>query len=762
MKNRKSRVPAGCMAVVFALSLVLSTVDVQAGRKTKTFTDDFDNETVLGSYDSEIWSELGTGGTIKTAQLTEPDKVLEFKGKSANGENTVMMSLDWYWEVHELSFDIKVPESGSWFGLDFVDIDEPEDYLGDYAKRGEPMCYGSFKMSEEEDFGIPGTDWTYWGFSDKNIKGQWVSVKVVSEDEKTGKIYMAPRGKAFDKSKAQKITLGENRSFHNCNVVFTDYAFSGYMLDNIVIKTDTGTVRENFSDDKNEYFEAITFLEDTSVFSFSIVLEGAVRKLGFQGAKAADRLVANKAVLAEDKYLTSDEKVLDVVFSPDLQEAGADEEIAYVFGMADLGSEPFCGTWAYVMSKTRGKLVHYTEKGVEKVKASGVFGKTLSGEKIRITLTKGGRLEVRMNDRKILSYDGVNHYAGYTAFAAKTGIRHAIWIDDVTVSNHIYDVIRTKSFSDDFSKNRLGTSGNSDYEYYAESGSIQVSDGELAYEGCLDNSFFGPAYEYETYELNFKLTSILGTDDDSEKQNATAPDRWIGIDFGKQSATTKQYGTYGMFLIRITHPEGQKAKEWKTADTALWKLEGTSPLKGETFTQVKAVPASYFKDITYDGKEKMRDEIPAGAAVCFRLVAKENRMELYMKRADEKNYTLYVTVTDVNPAGWMGITCTGWTYWTLDDFSIKNTAKIYTKAPDVVIEEVQKVSLEERGLNVKDTGWAEEELLNQDKGTAVDPFVAAGVAAGILVILAAGTVSIVIRKKKKNRKQAGEGGEQPK
>lgn len=749
MRKRKTKVAAGCMAAILALSVFFPFADVSAGRKTKTYSDDFDNESTLDSYDAEIWSELGTGGTVKTTQLKEPGKVLTFKGSSANGENTVMMSLDWYWEIHSLTFDIKVPTKGSWFGLDFVDIDEPEDYVGDFKDKGEPMCYGSLKMSDESVFSLSGTDWTEWGFADKNIAGQWVSVKIVTDDAKTGKIYLAPRGKAFDKSKARKLTLGENQSFYNSNIVFCDYAFSGYMLDNIEIKTDTGVVKEDFNDDKNQYFEMITLKEDKSSVSLQIVEEGAVRKLSFANAAVGDRLVSNNVILAEDKYLNDTEEVLHATFSPDFTDADKNSEIAYVFGLSDVIAEPFLGTWAYVVSGTSGKLVQFTTDGVEKVKANGSFGKTLKGDKIELSLTKAGVFKVYLNGTQILSCTGVKDYAGNFAFVAKSKIEKAVYLDDVTVSNHIYDVLTTKSFQDDFSTNRLGTGTESDYAYYAESGSINVSNGELAYEGCLDGTYFGPAYEYETYEMTFKLTSILTTEDDNEKQHATALDRWIGIDFGKQNPSTKKYGTYGMLLIRVTHPEDQKMSEWKTSTSSLWRLEGSSELEDETYTQVKDIPASYFKDISYDGKTKMREDISSDAAVCFKVVAKENRVELYMKRADEKKYTLYITVDGVNPAGWTGITCTGWSYWTIDDFAIKNTAKIYNEAPEIVIEETEKVSYEERGLNVKDTGWAEEQKLNANRDSGTNPMVLIGGVAGVVVLLGLGIGIGVVRKKKK-------------
>ena len=746
MRKRQMRVAAGCIAAVMALTLLLPGPDASAGRKTKKVSDDFDNVSTLDSYDSEIWSEYGSNTSIKTVQLTEPGRVLQFKGKKTNGETTVLMSKEWYWEVHSLSFDVKIPENGSWMGLDFVDIDEPEDYVGNFKDKGEPMCYGSLKMSSGDDFGIPGTDWTYWGFSQKELSDTWVSVKIVSDGERTGKIYMAPQGRAFNESRGQEITLGEGQSFHNCNVVFLDYAFSGYMLDNVVINTDTGVYEEDFEDEKNDLLEGITIEEDTTKFSFQIVEDGAVRKLSIADAAAGDRLISNTAIKNEDEYLEDSEEVLNTSFTIDFSGANANEEIAYVFGLQDINSDPFAGAWAYVMNRNGARLAKYAEDGTENVAASHYFGRTLSGDTVTLSLTKDGHFKVLVNGGQVLACDGVSGYGGYTGFAAKTAVSNAVYVDDVKISNHIYDVITTKSFSDDFSKNRLGTPGNSDYAYHAESGSITVYNGELSFDGCLDNTYFGPAYEYETFEMSFKLTSILGTDNDSEKQNATAPDRWIGIDFGKQSATAKQYGTYGMFLIRITHPEGET--NWETAESALWRLEGSSQMKGETLTKVRPIPASYFKDITYDGKTTQRDSISPDAAVCFKIVALENRMELYMKRADEENYTLYMTVDGVNPAGWTAITCTGWTFWTIDDFEIKNTATVYHEAPEVVIEDVKKVSYEERGIGVKDTWWEEEQCLNQKKGKGISPVVWISSIVGIAAVGTAAGVLYRTRKKK--------------
>lgn len=119
-----------------------------------------------------------------------------------------------------------------------------------------------------------------------------------------------------------------------------------------------------------------------------------------------------------------------------------------------------------------------------------------------------------------------------------------------------------------------------------------------------------------------------------------------------------------------------------------------------------------------------------------------------MKRADEAEYTLYITLDHVEPAGYMALTCTGWTFWTIDNFEIKNTASVYEEAPEVNIEETQKVGYEERGLGVQDTGWEEEQKLNENSSAGISPMVWIAGAGGIVVIGAAILILYCVRKKK--------------
>ncbi len=743
--KRSIKVLAGSLAAVLVLGSVLPVIDSHAGQRTEIIEDTFDNGSLLESYDSEIWSQYSESDPFRIKQLTKPTRALQFKGKNENGEATVLMTKDWYWEIHSLTFDLKIPRNASWFGLDFPDIIEPLDYVGDYQKQGEPMCYNSFKVGPEDDFGLTATQWTDWGFSSNKLSDTWVSVKIVPENENTGMIYLAPKGSAFPMSKGQKITLAEGQSFHNSNIVFIDYAFTGYMIDNVEIKTDMGVHQENFEDETDDLFELVTLHEGAQNFSMQIVEDGAIRKMSLSKAKAGEQLVANKEIKASDKYLDDDSEVLRTTFSLDMTNSKSDEELAFVFGIPNNGAEAFYDSWAYIISRAGGRLVRFNDKGKEVVKAEH-FASFTSGT-IGLTLQKDGSLEVLQNGSVVMRVSGVKNYQGYAGFAARTAIGKAIYIDDVLIENEIYHIVTTKTFSDDFKTNRLGTVGNSDYAYWAESGSINVTGGELTFDGCLDNTYFGSGYEYETYEMSFQLTSILGTDQESEMQNATYLDRWLGIDFGKQTSTAKTYGSYGMFLIRITPPVGEE--NWQYADIGIYKKEGTSTLTGEEYIEVEKIPASLFQDITYDEKSKQREDVSPKDAVCIKLVAEANEMQLYMKRASQKDYTLYGILKNVNPEGYAAIACTGWTYWTIDNFKMKNTAEIFQEAPEVVIEEQELVDYEERGLGVDDTYWAEEQRINAEQNRGMSVWGWIGIGTATVLIVGAATVIVLMRKKKK-------------
>lgn len=747
MKKRTSKLLACSLALAMFVGCLMPLMDVSAREEMYTLQDTFNDGEYVGALNADVWSTYVAGDeTIKVVELDEPERVIQCKGKNVTAETNVYMTKEWYWEIHSLSFDLFIPANADWAFIDFVDIDDPMEYPGDFGEYGEPMCYGSIMVKPDDDFGLPHTNWSDWGFGSDKLSDTWVSVKIVSQDAMNGKVMLAPKGQAFDESKAQPITLAGNKSFHNSNFVFGDYKFSGYMLDNFVIETDTGTFKEDFEDDKDDLFEEITIIEREET-CFPIVEYGGSRKLSFENAAENDRLIANTEIKQNDEHLKNSDVVLDVSFNVDLSKLGADEEIAYVFGLAESDALPFADDYAFVMSKNRVRLSYFEADGTEKVLEAR--SKTPSG-KINLTLTKDGTFTATMGGSKVLQHKGVEKYEGSTGFAARTALTGTAYIDDVVINNKIFDIITTKSWADDFSENRLGTGTDTDYAWSADSGSIAVTGDEVAFSGCSDYSYFGPAYEYETYELSFELTSIIGTKDKSEEMNATYLGKWLGIDFGKTNSTVKTYGTYGMLAVNVTGPQDGSTRS--EAGSFLYKAGETSELVGEVMTAVKPIPLSYFEAITYDRETMTREDISPEDAVCFKFVALENRVELYLKRASDAEYTLYVTVDNVDPKGYVALACTGYSYWTIDNFEIKNTAEIYNEAPEIVIEEVVLPTLAERGVGVEDTFWSREQKLNAERKGRVSIPLIAGIVA--VVVIAGGVTGTVIYRKKKTNSNA--------
>ncbi|MCQ2449670.1 MAG: hypothetical protein MJ132_05740, partial [Clostridia bacterium] len=510
MKKSKSLLLKLCSAGLI-FGVLLSNAVVYALPKTITVKDDFNDKKTLSSVNEDVWTV--NGESIKTVELSKPGKVLQFNGKSVTAETAVLMT-DWYYEIKSLSFDLKLPEnsgSNDIFFFDFIDVDKPRDYCGDFSQKyGEPTCYETWGKTTFSSVAALNGKWTDFGFSSDTVHNQWVSVKVEPVSETSANIYVAPKGKPFTNKRI--ITFSGKHTFLNSAVVFGDYQFVGYRLDNIAIKTESASLKEDFEDGKNDLLKMITINENTDNFSFDIEEEGGVRKLAFVDSPVDNGIISNEALNGENEHLKDNDVVLNTTFNMTFS-AGSSGAISYVFGLESNDSSPCCDNWAYVMDPQGGKIVHYDGDGKESVKATHTYGsKDVS---VKLTLTKGGKLTVTANGKAITT-NGVKQYEGYTGFSVRKDIKKTIYLDDVLINNTYYNVLTTKSIRDDFSENRLGTVGNSDYAFNAEGGSFSVNDGELIFSGLSDNSFFGPAYPYETCEVSFKLTGIYTTENSTD------------------------------------------------------------------------------------------------------------------------------------------------------------------------------------------------------------------------------------------------------
>ena len=751
MKKKRTKGIALCMVVAMVLACFTSVTDSLARRETQTISDSFDDSEFVGGYDADKWTFYGAENGMKVEELVKAQKVLKGETKNITGEWNVLMSKDWYWEIRSFTFDMYMPanttwDNSKWAFMDFVDIEDPMEYVGDYDDYGEPMCYGAMKVVGEDDFGISSTTWKDWGFNSETIGDTWLSVKVVSENATRGKLIIAPRGQAFDETKAQDITLAGNKSFYNSNIVLGDYKFAGYMFDNLVIETDTGTYKEDFEDGKNDLFEEIV-IRDAKKNTYEIVDYNGNNHLTFENAAAGDRLIANTKIIEGNEYVEDTDKVLDVSFKVNYKNNNTSEEIAYIFGLDANDASPFSDNYALIFGKNNVRLSYFDIEGKETIHVTKRLGAGLRGNTVSLALTKAGELTVRVDGAQVLKHSGLENYGGYAGIAAKTDITAKIHVDDIVMNNTYFEIITTKSWSDDFSSNRIGTGTDTDYAWNAERGNISVSEEELVFTCLEDGSYFGPAYKYETFEMSFEMTSILTTDDEKKSMEATNAGCWIGLDFGKKSPTVKTYATYGMLAVRVAAPEG--GAEWTEAESFLYHVE-SSDLEDYVVKHTKPIPKSYFENISYDDLTKRREEISPEDAVCFKFVALDNKVELYMKLKSEAEYTLYTTVENVDPKGYVALACTGYAYWTIDNFEIKNTTEIYNEAPEIVIPEKVIPTLAERGLGVEDTYWAKEQKLNEGKA-GISPIVLIAGVSGVALIGIAVFVVYQVQKKKRTK-----------
>ena len=179
----------------------------------------------------------------------------------------------------------------------------------------------------------------------------------------------------------------------------------------------------------------------------------------------------------------------------------------------------------------------------------------------------------------------------------------------------------------------------------------------------------------------------------------------------------------------------------------------TSAELNKQIVHYKYLPKEYFDAIQYDDIEKGEADILAKDALCFRYVAENGTIRMYMKRACDAEYQLYASISGVETTGYVTLNVTGWTTMTIDDFSISNISNVYVNAdsfaPEKVVEE-KKIVVYENNL-AGDPLALEEAMANANKGNGLLNMVGcasvATVSVGVLPMLALGVAMM-----KKNRK----------
>ena len=621
-----------------------------------------------------------------------------------------------------MQFDIKFLEK-KWMAMYFKSKEKTN--LGDYHPELFLNMAGDGKYSSDN---------VKFAFSQYNIPatmGEWMTMKFVRTSSTTMDLYVCERGQNIEDATPTTITI------KNADVSFDSFYFAiageggqQFALDNIVVVSDTVNINERvYSDTVNEAIRAYGA-------GFEIVRPDS--SLTFLNAEAGDG-VEYKTPMEEETSIVEDLEVLKTKFKVNFANAAAGDAIAYAFGIVE-GQSYEDYSYACVMEKDGVSLVNF-EDGEQTVVIDKVSANLTNDTEVQIIANKNGTISLYLNDqyKGSCEVDVDVYYTGYFGFYAVNDNAGTVSVDTVRMTTKSYKVPTTKSVSHSFSNDFYGNEGYEDFVWNSTSGAngMYVENGKLVWKNLADDSYFGSAYEYDNFVLDFKLCSVKVGD------NATGAGKWLGIDIGRNNVGKAQYGTHFLLAHQIV-PTSSSVNYWTyTHETS--SLNSTELNK--QIVHNKYLPKAYFDAIQYDDIEKGEADILAKDALCFRYVAENGTIRMYMKRACDAEYQLYATLSGVETTGYVALRVTGWTTMTIDDFSISNISNVYVNAdsfaPETVVEE-KKIVVYENNL-AGDPLALEEAKANLDTGSGCGSV--ATVTVGVLPMLALGVAMM-----KKNRK----------
>ena len=619
-----------------------------------------------------------------------------------------------------MQFDIQFLPN-KWMAIYFSDAEktqladyEPEIFMNMGGKGGFASAKGEMSFTSAQ---IPAT------------MGEWFTMKFKKTSSTTMDIYVCEKGGNIDQASVA-TTVTCHATSYNFDRFYFAIAGEGnqnFSLDNIIVKSETVDFEERFySGDIHPEIKAYGV-------SFEVVRPES--SLTLTEAKQGDSVQYNTPVNAETSII-EDLEVLKTKFNVSIANAG--DAIAYAFGVAEekTYSDASC---ACVIEKDGLKVVRY-ENGAETVLLEKVAADFSSAKEVQIVANKNGEITVSVDgeEKGTCKTDAENYYVGYFGFYSVQENSGAVSLDEVRLVSQTYKVPVTKSVSHNFSNDFFGNEGYEDFVMNVDAGRIQVVDGKLSLEGIADSSYFGSAYEYDDFMVDYKLCSI------KTGEKGTAADKWLGLDIGRSTSGKTQYGTHFMLAYHITPT---------AAEVGLWSyVHETSSMNQEelnkNIVQHKRIPASYFEAIQYDDVTKTEGDVLAKDALCIRYVAENGTVRMYLKRAFEKEYELYATVSGVDTMGYVTINCTGFTTLKIDDFSVSNISSVYINAdtyvPETIIKENQVTIYDKSNV---DTLAFEEVQANAQGGCGSVITATWGIAPALMVAVA------LLKKKRKDEEQ---------
>ena len=753
-------------------------------QKSLVVRDDFNASEYKDTFNPRKWSASGAS-TVK--QSVPSDTYLYNSGKSyeQNGEHLFFGTKEIVYDLEYFQFDVKFwavpgnPTEHRWLGVKFltskITVDDVTPSGPTYTYLGpihvadnnfDAFCNtqdhpedGGKRTASPEGYAAGSLNWAVG----QNVYNDWMTVRFEPISSTSMRGYIFKRGESPSLSKAVTFGLVDGTTlfnYKNCQIGLMCADKAEYAIDNFELQGkvtpggETLTINENFSafdpdspTSKLGYVKSLTrAYEVTGVSNLDIK----------SGAATNDMLIAN-ALVREDTTISQDTAVINAQFVYKFDPAADDSEsAAFFFGLN--GDENALDKTGGYLEFTKNKVYLRVFDGEGTLISTGSDSVTFSssivdeitssdGLPVQVKVAKNGKTTLYRYRKDTANYvkakefpTSVQRYAGHVGFSAVNDITHIISFDDVLIYNSKYFIPVTKSVTHNFSNNFFGNKGYEDFYIPAAcDGNIFAKDGKLNYQGCADNAFFGSAYQYDCFQLDYKLCTIKVGPDGSSNQYV-APHRWIGLDLSRKTKTLTYYGSYANLLFEI-HP---------TSSFVYLQIyfHGDSPCDQDALVWElrDPIPASLFEDIQYDEVTKNISEIKEEDYLNIRWISDGYTISLFMKKNGESEFTEYARLSGLELNGYFALSNTGYAWVQYDDFSMSNTSPIYqcadNEAPETIVDTVTETIYDDSNVDVN---LQEEIKLNSSSKV----FLITTIVLGVLFLGSAGCLVFFLIKNKK-------------
>ncbi len=691
-------------ACAFALAAPIAKVSASAAEKTSVFLQDDFNDLV-----ATRWSVDSASDSMKL--YSSEDRHISF---DYHAEQFLLGTTEKLTGLEYFQFDY-MPTANHWTPIYFTNTTEIPAAAPNYnvfEKTEDFYTYEPTIAMELKRVGTYGRTVDVQKVLDWQLETNvWYTFRFTVTSDSTMEICYGEQGEDLEWAGIRStVTLKDSAkfTFDDMYVLFgrgTDHGQEMHM-DNLKIKYGENMIDEDFNGETvDERLKSICMAGGNG---YSV--QKAASMLSVSEAAPGDSIIYAQKVGVETSVIENLE-CLDVRMSVNFKEA-MNDTLSYVFGMKDeTDYKKGCVTLDMYADG-----IQFSEVDAQGVKTSltqkvktDAFVK--EGSTLRLTANKDGQIRAFVNDELLLEGNVAtpDYYAGAMGYilTEETANTGTVMVDQIQVYSTRYKVPVTKSVTHNFSNDYFGNEDHEDFIMNSTGGGQYVQDGRLVWDGLSDYSYFGSAHEYDDFILEFKICNIL-TSEERNDINATALNRWLGIDIAKTVPGLEEYGSSAVFMFHInSENEYDGIGYYVSSESSVDKAAIPSNIKVNN-----KIPSALFDAISYDNNRTFKTDIAEKDAVCVRWVAEHGTLRLYLKKACELNYTLYTVIDNVDTTGYVALCCTGYTFLELDDFSMSNISSVYVPADNYVPETIiktEEIFIYDRG-NVDVNGATEAQL----------------------------------------------------